>query len=73
MHHHNGPQNATRTRRGHAPAYVNCTRADGEAVVAGLSWSSTSVSVPERNAWVAAGAEAIDPIQQARFRVGMTF
>ena len=51
---------------------LGCTYRIG-ALVTGLSWSSISVSVPERNAWVAAGAEAIDPIQQARFRVGMTF
>ncbi|MGB1636754.1 MAG: hypothetical protein ACPHBR_08220 [Flavobacteriales bacterium] len=49
-----------------------CTYRMG-AFLTGLSWSSTSVKGPNRNAWVATGAEAIDPIQQARFRLGMNF
>jgi hypothetical protein len=49
-----------------------CTYRMG-AFLTGLSWSSTSVNGPNRNAWVASGAEAIEPIQRARFRLGMNF
>jgi hypothetical protein len=43
------------------------------AVVMGLSWSSTFVGGADRNAWVAAGAESIEALKQARLRLGMTF
>ena len=42
-------------------------------VVLGLSWSSAFVSGPQVNEWVAAGADPIDPINQMRLRLGMTF
>jgi len=42
-------------------------------VVLGLSWSSVFVSGSKVNDWVAAGADVIDPINQMRLRLGMTF
>ena len=42
-------------------------------VVLGLSWSSVFVSGGEVNQWVADGADVIDPINQMRLRLGMTF
>lgn len=42
-------------------------------VVFGLSWSSAFVSGAKVNEWVAAGADVIDPINQMRLRLGMTF
>ena len=42
-------------------------------VVVGLSWSSVFVSGAEVNQWVADGADVIDPINQMRLRLGMTF
>lgn len=51
---------------------LGCTYRMG-ALLTGLSWSSTSINSANRNAWVASGAEAIDPIQQVRFRLGMNF
>jgi hypothetical protein len=43
------------------------------AVVMGLSWSSLFVRGANRNAWVAAGAESIEALNQTRLRLGMTF
>ena len=43
------------------------------AFVTGLSWSSVFLSGGKRNEWVAAGADAVDTIRQARFRIGMSF
>ena len=43
------------------------------AIVTGLSWSSVFVGGGEQNAWVAAGADAIAPLNQMRFRLGMSF
>ena len=42
-------------------------------VVVGLSWSSAFVSGDKVNDWVAAGADVIDPVNQMRLRLGMTF
>lgn len=42
-------------------------------IVLGLSWSSVFVSGTQVNEWVAAGADPIDPINQMRLRLGMTF
>lgn len=42
-------------------------------VVMGLSWSSVFISGSKVNDWVANGADVIDPINQLRLRLGMTF
>lgn len=42
-------------------------------IVTGLSWSSVFVGSPQVNDWVAAGADVIDPLNQMRLRLGMTF
>lgn len=42
-------------------------------VVLGLSWSSVFISGAKVNDWVAAGADSIDPLNQIRLRLGMTF
>ena len=42
-------------------------------IVTGLSWSSVFVGGPQVNDWVAAGADVIDPLNQMRLRLGMTF
>ena len=43
------------------------------AVVLGVSWSSAFISGAKVNDWVADGADVIDPINQLRLRLGMTF
>lgn len=43
------------------------------ALVTGLSWSSVFLTGKDRNGWVAAGADAVESLRQARFRIGMTF
>jgi len=43
------------------------------AVVLGVSWSSAFISGSNVNGWVADGADVIDPINQLRLRLGMTF
>lgn len=43
------------------------------ALLTGLSWSSVFLSGNDRNEWVAAGADAVDAIRQARLRIGMSF
>ena len=42
-------------------------------VVMGLCWSSVFISGAKVNGWVADGADVIDPINQLRLRLGMTF
>ena len=42
-------------------------------VVLGLSWSSVFISGAKVNDWVEAGADAIDPLNQVRLRLGITF
>ena len=42
-------------------------------VVLGLSWSSVFIGGAQVNDWVAAGEDAIDPLNQIRLRLGMTF
>ena len=39
----------------------------------GLCWSSAFISGGKVNGWVADGADVIDPINQLRLRLGMTF
>ena len=43
------------------------------ALVTGLGWSSVFLTGKDRNGWVAAGADAVESLRQARFRIGMTF
>lgn len=43
------------------------------AIVTGLSWSSVFVGGGNKNDWVAAGADAIAPLNQMRLRLGMSF
>ena len=43
------------------------------AIVTGLSWSSVFVGGGDKNDWVAAGADAIAPLNQMRLRLGMSF
>ena len=43
------------------------------ALVTGLSWSSVFLTSEDRNDWVAAGADAVESLRQARFRIGMSF
>ena len=43
------------------------------AMVTGLSWSSVFLTGKDRNDWVAAGADAVESLRQARFRIGMSF
>ena len=60
------------TQLAHASASLGATYRAG-AVVMGLTWSSLFVGGANRNAWVAAGAESIEALKQARLRLGMTF
>lgn len=44
-----------------------------KATLIGVSWARQHVGGEDRNSWVAAGAEPIEPVTQARLRLGMTF
>ena len=43
------------------------------AVLMGISWSNVALTHGNRNTWVQAGAESMEPMKQARLRLGMTF